>query len=149
MKPEITRTLLRTPSIWLVSAVLSTAVALSGCLSKAPSHAKVLHDSLPKSTKIPGAWTADTTADGAVTNDWLKSFHDLRLDAVVAEAIANNLDLVQAAAQVEVARQNVVIVASQLKPQIGLGFEGATTRDKNRDKEPKQQRRKAGDCMGA
>jgi outer membrane protein, multidrug efflux system len=34
---------------------------------------------------------------------------------------------------VEVARQNVVIVASQMKPQIGAGFGAATTRDKNED----------------
>lgn len=114
-------------------AVLTTAAALSGCLSKPPSNAKVLHDSLPKSTKVPAAWTADSGADGAVTNDWLKSFHDPQLEAVVAEAIANNLDLVQAAAMVEVARQNVVVVASQLKPQIGLGLGVATLRDKSQD----------------
>jgi NodT family efflux transporter outer membrane factor (OMF) lipoprotein len=114
--------------------VLSMAGALSGCLSKAPSHAKVLQDSLPKGTQIPAAWTASSGADGPVTNDWLKSFHDPHLDAVVAEAIAHNLDLVQATAQVEVARQNVVIVASQLLPQIGLGLGTATTRDKNQNK---------------
>jgi len=114
-------------------AVLGAAAVLSGCLSKAPSHAKVLKDSLPQGTQIPAAWTAGSGVDGIVANDWLKSFNDPHLDAVVAEAIAHNLDLVQAAAQVEVARQNVVIVASQLKPQIGLGFEGATTRDKNQD----------------
>jgi len=38
---------------------------------------------------------------------------------MVAEAIKNNLDLRQAAAKVEVARQNVVIVGAQLKPQVG------------------------------
>ena len=113
--------------------VLGAAAALSGCLSKAPSHAKVLKDSLQQGTQIPAAWTAGSGADGVVTNDWLKSFNDPHLDAIVAEAIAHNLDLVQAAAQVEVARQNVVIVASQLKPQLGLGFGTATTRDKNRD----------------
>ena len=31
------------------------------------------------------------------------------------------------------ARQNVVIVASQLKPQLGLGLGTATTRDKSQD----------------
>jgi outer membrane protein, multidrug efflux system len=114
-------------------AVLTTVAALSGCLSKPPSNAKVLHDALPKSTKIPAAWTADSGADGVVTNDWLKSFHDPQLEAVVAEAIANNLDLAQAAAIVEVARQNVVVVASQLKPQIAVGLGVATLRDKSQD----------------
>ena len=114
--------------------VLSTMAVLSGCLSKAPSQAKVLHDSLPKGTKIPTAWTADSSAAGVVTNDWLKSFHDPHLDAIVAEAIANNLDLVQAAARVEMARQNVVVVASQLKPQIGVVAGVATLRDKSQDR---------------
>jgi multidrug efflux system outer membrane protein len=118
---------------WMTLAVFGTAAALSGCLSKAPSHARVLKDSLPQGTPIPAAWTAGSGGDGTVTNDWLKSFNDPHLDAVVAEAIAHNLDLVQAGAQVEVARQNVVIVASQLKPQIGLGFGTATTRDKSQD----------------
>jgi multidrug efflux system outer membrane protein len=122
------------PALQIVSVVvLGAAAVLSSCLSKAPTQGKILQDSLPKTTRIPPAWTADPGAAGGVTNDWLKSFHDPQLDAVVTEAIANNLDLVQAAAQVEVARQNVVLVASQLKPQIGLGFGVATTRDKDQD----------------
>jgi NodT family efflux transporter outer membrane factor (OMF) lipoprotein len=130
MKPTLQ---LRPPSTWLVAAVLGLAASLSGCLSKAPPHASILRDSLPKNTQIPAAWTAASGVDGAVTDDWLKSFHDPNLDAVVAEAIAHNLDLAQAAAQVEMARQNVVVVASQLKPQIGLGLVVATTRDKSQD----------------
>src|SRR5277367_278455 len=124
---------LRRPPIWLLAVALAGASALCGCLSPAPSQAKVLQDSLPKGTTIPAAWTGGSTADGSVTNDWLSSFHDPQLDAIVAEAIAHNLDLVQAAAQVDVARQNVVIVASQMKPQVGLGFGAATTRDKSQN----------------
>jgi NodT family efflux transporter outer membrane factor (OMF) lipoprotein len=123
--------------LWLMALVLSMAAVFSGCLSKAPPHAKILRDSLPKTTTIPAAFTAASATDGAVTasvtNDWLKTFNDPNLDAVVAEAIANNLDLVQAASQVEMARQNVVVVASRMKPQIGLGFGVATTRDKNQN----------------
>lgn len=118
----------------VVTVVFCMAVALSGCLSKPPSSATVLQDALPNGTQIPVDWTARSGADGVVANDWLKSFNDPHLDAVVAEAIAHNLNLVQAAAQVEVARQNVVVVASQLKPQIGLTFGGATTRDNDQDK---------------
>jgi outer membrane protein, multidrug efflux system len=119
--------------LWLMGVVLSMAAAFSGCLAKAPPHASILRDSLPKSTTIPAAFTAASVADSSVNNDWLKSFQDPNLDAVVAEAIANNLDLAQAASQVEMARQNVVVVASRMKPQIGLGFGVATTRDKNQN----------------
>jgi multidrug efflux system outer membrane protein len=50
---------------------------------------------------------------------------------VVREAIANNLDLRQAAAQVDAARQSVIVVGSKLKPQIGATFAVATTRSSN------------------
>ena len=63
------------------------------------------------------------------TDDWLKSFNDPGLDAIVAEAIANNLDLRQAAAVVEMARQTVVVVGSKLWPQIGAQFGAATLHD--------------------
>jgi outer membrane protein TolC len=45
-------------------------------------------------------------------NDWVKSFHDSGLEVVVREAIANNLDLRQAAALVDAARQSVIVVGS-------------------------------------
>jgi outer membrane protein, multidrug efflux system len=50
---------------------------------------------------------------------------------VVREAIANNLDLRQAAAQVYAARQSVIVVGSKLKPQIGATFGVDTTRSSN------------------
>jgi outer membrane protein TolC len=66
-----------------------------------------------------------------VNDDWVKSFHDPGLEVVVGEAIANNLDLRQAAARVEEARETVVVVGSKLKPQIGATIAGATTRSSN------------------
>jgi multidrug efflux system outer membrane protein len=119
---------------WPVFTAFAAATVLSGCLSKAPSRAMVLDQSLPKGTAIPAVWTTRSAANGPVGNDWLKSFDDSQLDAVVAEAIAKNLDLRQAAARVEVTRQNVIKVGSQLQPQIGAAFGGATLRDENHDK---------------
>jgi len=66
---------------------------------------------------------------GSVTDDWLKTFNDPTLDGIVAEAIANNLELRQKAAQVEAARQAVRLVGSQLWPQIGAQVGAATLRD--------------------
>lgn len=122
------RTRLSTYSVTLVGCL--AAANLVGCsLAHPPQHSTVLDKSLPVGTAIPPTWSANATANDAVANDWLKSFHDPGLDAVVAEAIKNNLDLRQAAARVEVARQNVVIVGAQLKPQVGAVFAGAATRD--------------------
>jgi len=109
------------------------AALVSGCtLSKPPTHSQVVTNSLPQGTTIPPLWSS-TVATNAVANDWLKSFNDARLNAIVAEAITNNLDLRQAAATVEMARQNVVLVASQMKPQVGASFKLATTRDDQHD----------------
>lgn len=98
--------------------------ALAGCaLQTPPTHTEVLEQALPEGTQIPFAWKADART-GAVADDWLKSFNDPVLEAIVAEAIANNLDLRQAAERVEVARQSAVVIGAQLLPQVGgqLGY---------------------------
>ena len=108
------------------------ALALGGCaLSHPPQHSRVVQASLPKTTAIPPAWTASAAAKDAVADDWLKTFNDPALNAVVAEAIQNNPDLRLAAAKVEAARQTVVLVGAQLKPQVGAVLSAAGTRDSN------------------
>jgi len=103
---------------------------LVGCsLARPPQNSSVVLNGLPKGTTIPPMWSATAIAKEGVSNDWLKSFNDPGLDAVVAEAINNNLDLVQAATKVEVARQNVVIMGAQLKPQVGAVLAAAATHD--------------------
>ena len=83
---------------------------------------------MPKGTSIPPAWKAEP-GTGPVADDWLASLNDPMLDAIVAEAIANNLDLRQAAERVTIAQQSVVVVGAQLLPQIGAVLGGRTTRD--------------------
>ena len=110
----------------LVVACLA-AVVLGGCLARPPDHSEIVDKSLPKGTSIPEKWSASKGASTAVSDNWLETFHDPGLDAVVAEGIKNNLDLQQAAAKVAIARQTVTIVGSQLKPQVGARFSGADT----------------------
>ncbi len=124
---------------WLTCAALGVLAVVSGCaLSKPPTQAEVVNQALPKTTTIPPAWSS-TPDENQVTNDWLASFKDPGLDAVVAEGIANNLDLRQAAARVEVARQTVVVVGSRLLPQVGakIGLAG-TVADKYAPGQPNQ-----------
>jgi outer membrane protein TolC len=109
----------RAPFRSLILAVSLAPCFLAGCaLTRAPRHLQVLAKSLPNSVNIPPVWSSNTNSD-AVNNDWLKSFNDRKLDAVVAEAIQNNPNLRQAAATVEQARQTVALVGSQLLPQVG------------------------------
>jgi outer membrane protein, multidrug efflux system len=104
-------------------------LAASGCsLATPPTQIEVVEQALPKGTRIPPQWVSDP-ATNAIADDWLKSFNDPALDAIVAEAITNNLDLRQAAARVDAAREIVVLVGSKLWPQIGAQFSAATLHD--------------------
>jgi outer membrane protein, multidrug efflux system len=117
------------PIATLVLAAVFAGGTLSGCALKTPpTHSEVLDQALPARTRIPPTWKADSIAH-AVADDWLRSFNDPALDAIVAEAIAHNLDLRQAAEKVRIAQQNVVVVGAQLLPQIGVQLGANVTRD--------------------
>ncbi len=111
----------------ILATALVAATLLGGCLARPPDHSEVVEESLPNGTSIPATWSASGAAKGAASDNWLESFHDPGLNAVVVEAINNNLDLQQAAGKVKIARQNVIIVGSQLKPQVGAKLGGAAT----------------------
>jgi NodT family efflux transporter outer membrane factor (OMF) lipoprotein len=70
--------------------------------------------------KPPGQWTAAGAAAEPVAGSWLAMFGDPRLDALVTEAMANNLDLKVAAARVQVASEYVKLADSTLWPQVNL-----------------------------
>jgi outer membrane protein, multidrug efflux system len=108
-------------------AACALVLVLSGCLlARPPTQSETLGQALPAGTTVRGKWASPANRQ-PVTNNWVKSFRDPGLDAVVNLAIANNLDLRQAAARVQVAQETVVVVGSQLLPKIGLNLSGANT----------------------
>jgi len=115
-------------------AIIVIALAvLAGCaLKDAPTHTDTVGHALPATTKIPDAWRAGSS-DGQVTNDWLAVFDDPALSVIVEEAIANNLDLRQAAQRVQIAQQTAVVVGAQLSPSVGAEFGARSTRDDDHD----------------
>ena len=107
-----------------IGTLLVLSLALGGCaLQTPPTQTEVLKQALPEGTQVPAAWKAGSKT-GAVTDDWLKRFNDPGLDAIVAESMANNLDLLQAADRVTMARQAIAVVGAQLLPQLNgqLGY---------------------------
>ena len=107
------------------------AALLSGCALKSPpEHTDVVEQALPKSTRIPSAWRADPRG-GDVTNDWLKSFNDPLLESIVAEAIANNIDMRVAATMVAIAQQAAVVIGSRLMPWVGGQLGASTTYERD------------------
>ena len=116
-----------------VAAAIAAVATLAGCaLKTAPTHTEIVEQALPAATRIPPTWQAQP-ADGDVANGWLKTLDDPALEAIVAEAIANNLDLRAAATKVTIAQQTVVVVGAQLLPQVGAVLGGRTTRDDDHD----------------
>jgi len=111
---------------WCVMIVGALLVFTAGCaVRKPPSQKDIVSKALPNAA-IPPTWHTSSIA-GQVSNDWLKTFHDPQLDAIVSEAIANNLDLRQSTQRVEEARQTVIIVGAALKPEIAANLGGAAT----------------------
>ena len=110
----------RKKKIWQGAAGLGILICLTGCaVKKPPAHPEVVQQSLPATTRIPNQWTSEGSDSGNVENGWMKSFHDQQMEAVVAEALKNNLDLQAAATRVAVASNVVTEVRAQLFPFVG------------------------------
>ena len=78
---------------------------------------------------LDGTWRADASVSAEpVQHDWLHTFNDPQLDALVSEAILNNPDLRVAGARVEQAAQYLVVAQASLRPWVGVfGTGGAKT----------------------
>jgi multidrug efflux system outer membrane protein len=100
--------------------LLGTAacLAFSSCVLKQPPFGA---DIMPESARaqIPGRW-AGPHRSGAVVPNWILSFHDPELTALVTDAVERNPDLKAAAARVEASRAAVRIAAASLYPRIAM-----------------------------
>jgi outer membrane protein, multidrug efflux system len=113
------RTSARVPfmALFCLSCMLLTA----GCATKPPpTRAEIQQQSGAVSGLTPAsAWKAGG-ANGSISDNWLASFNDTQLDALVREAIANNPDLRVSAARVEQASQYVELSKAALRPAVNL-----------------------------
>jgi NodT family efflux transporter outer membrane factor (OMF) lipoprotein len=110
--------------------------SIAGCAVKQPPPpAGALTGVLPATTPVPAAWKATGGLAGSVTTDWVRSFGDARLEALIDEALQNNLDLKAAAARVDIAAALVVQARSLLYPNIvASGGVGLVGRDWTKDR---------------
>ena len=93
--------------------------SLAGCITAdPPSHKEVQKEAL-SNVAVPSAWKAGAT-EGAIADNWLKTFDDADLNALVAEAIAHNPDLRVAAVRVETAAEYVELAKAPLRPWVGI-----------------------------
>ncbi len=102
-------------------AVLLLALAATlpaGCALRAPPERTDTQAQALPGVTAPDAWQSGSVAAGAVSDAWLTDFDDPRLNALVTEALANNPDLLAAAARVEQAAAYVDAAGSALYPQV-------------------------------
>jgi outer membrane protein, multidrug efflux system len=80
-------------------------------------------------TTVPDGWRGPaTTTDNLADRPWGKVFEGRELDALIAEALANNSDLRIAADRVELARAQFGFQRSFLYPAVGLSATGTRQR---------------------
>ena len=96
------------------------AIAAAGCALNPPPPAGELRGQALPNMKAPAQWTTSGAATTAVADDWLASFNDPALNALVREALAYNTDLRAAAARVETAAGYVRLSGATLYPQVNL-----------------------------
>lgn len=103
-----------------IRILLGTAacLALASCAVKEPpTGANIIPDSAR--AKIPGQW-AGPHRSGDVVPNWIRSFGDPELTAIVHDAVERNPDLKAAAARVEASQHAVKVAAASLYPRIAL-----------------------------
>jgi NodT family efflux transporter outer membrane factor (OMF) lipoprotein len=101
-----------------VLLLVAACITLGGCAIKWPPTGADIMPDIARS-RIPGQW-AGPHRSGQVVPNWIATFHDPELTALVRDAVYLNPDLRAAAAHVEASRAAVRIAASSLYPRIAM-----------------------------
>jgi NodT family efflux transporter outer membrane factor (OMF) lipoprotein len=104
---------------------LACALALSACaLKDLPPHEDIVQAGAPN-LKPPAHWAASGATPGTfATDNWLASWNDPGLDALLAEALAYNTDLRAAVSRVDLAAAYLQAAGSPIWPQVNLVARG-------------------------
>lgn len=94
---------------------------LAGCATKAPPTLEEIREESGTLGSLPleRPWKAGAAA-GLIEDNWLASFDDAQLNALVTEAMANNADLRVTAVRVEQAAHYVELAKAKLRPVVNL-----------------------------
>jgi NodT family efflux transporter outer membrane factor (OMF) lipoprotein len=107
---------------------LAAVAALPGCAIQPPPASDEIRRQALAHVNVDHPWKAVATEVNAdeVENNWLSTFNDPTLDALVREALANNPDLRVAAARMEQAGQSLIIAESAIRPAVNVFGTGGT-----------------------
>ena len=105
-------------------AAAASSIALcfvvAGCALKTPPPADEIRTRALTNVSLPAQWAAAATVPGPAVSNWLATFEDPQLEALVAEAFVHNSDLRVAAANVARAFAQTKIASSTLFPVVDL-----------------------------
>ncbi|MGF7148922.1 NodT family efflux transporter outer membrane factor (OMF) lipoprotein [Sphingomonas zeicaulis] len=107
------------------AAMLLAAALLAGCAGPrpaAPSDAAVA---------VPPAWRGGQGGEQAIAPDWWRGFGDPALDALVARAVAGNVDLLAADTRIAEARAQFRLAASRSLPSVAIDGNAGRSRALN------------------
>ncbi len=105
----------------LLNALVGAGL-LTGCATKQPPTRVEIQQQSGTLTNLTltNAWKAAPVSTNSIQDNWLASFGDAQLDALVVEALANNPDLRVAATRVEQAGEYVELAKAALRPAVNV-----------------------------
>jgi NodT family efflux transporter outer membrane factor (OMF) lipoprotein len=110
----------------LAPTVVALAAVLAGCaLAPPPKPEDIRAEAMPH-VAPPASWTGTAVKQGTVADNWLASFGDPQLDALVREALLYNADLGVAAVRVEQAAAYAKLAGSMIYPAVSLLAHGGS-----------------------
>ena len=110
-----------------ISGAIGAAVAaalMAGCIAGAPPKPEEIRQQGLGSVPLDHPWKAGLPSQGAVQDNWLASFNDSTLNALVHEALVANPDLRIAASRMRQASELLVQARAPQFPAIGIGGTG-------------------------
>lgn len=106
---------------WLLPTLMICAVMmLAGCKTESPPPRDEIQKQALDEVSLDRPWSAAPASSEAVQDNWLASFDDAQLDALVSEAMVNNPDLRVSAARVEQATGYVAVAKAALLPAVSV-----------------------------
>jgi outer membrane protein, multidrug efflux system len=107
-------------------AFFAIAPLFGGCATDPPPEPAEIRKEALGNVNLDRPWKAPNASGETVQDNWLSTFNDPTLDALVREALTNSPDLRVAAARVEQAAQYLVVAEAARRPAINLFGTGGT-----------------------